>query len=296
MNGLSRLATYFDTSIALPNLQSVAARLTIGGAVCLTEGLSASINAMLPKDHWYYLGSLLLAVATWLAFARFRNTKLGADTWDLCCWDMLFFAAATICYFAKIDPAAYLYTSNVISVMKLIRVYVWQGAAARLCTWPVFGFGTYFYQKHCPPDEPAADAQQPPYGLPLALLVAVLGSVFIQTLPEWQRVAATWIVPFGFEFLYGPRLLDAIKHLTTKLGNSTRRELELEADLVALREGLAHCEAENRELRQRLQAPKTEHLTLLQAYDAVTHERQAAVITMVRDMADLFPNRSGKPE
>lgn len=297
MNGLSRLATWFTPTITLPNLQSIAARLTIGGAVCFTEGLSSSINVMLPKNHWYYVGTLMLAFFTWLAFARFRRTRLGADTWDLCAWDLLFLAIATLCYFAKIDPVNFLYTSNAISILKLIRVYVWQGATPQAAVWPVFGLGSYWYQKHCPPEEQiqGRGRQTSYYGMALALAIAVLGSVYIQALSEWERVALTWVVPLAFELLYGPYLLDTIKQLTTNLLHSAQHGRELEANLTTTQDKLAQCEAENHELRQRLHAPKQEHIALLQAFDAVNQDRQSAVLQIVRDMADIFPDRPSKP-
>jgi hypothetical protein len=230
------------SSAQAPQLLSLSTRLTVGSAVGFTEGLFAAIMLAVPQNHWVYIISALLSLLSWLAFWRFRDTKVGADIGDI--WFYEFVFRCMILLFANaitIDVVWFWYTFTALSVLKIIRVYLWASTATQQVGWIRFGPMTWFYGKNYAASNPPTVA--PPRGrllaeMVVALLIASAVSAGIKFLEDGERVAVMWIVPFAFEFLFGPLQLRNLKIFNNLLFASTQRETEQAAKIAELEQKL----------------------------------------------------------
>lgn len=274
-----------NTQLQLATLLPLSTRLTIGSAVCFAEGLFTALMLMVPQNRWYYIIGALLTLATWLAFWRFRDTKMGADIIDLCFID---FAVRTIVpllsYVIVINVDYFWYSATALSMLKIIRVYIWQTSATQQHGWGTFGFMTWHYAKRYAPK--TTPTLVPTNGKLLAeiiaiLMVAVFFSVGIKRLEDYERVIFMWTVPFAFEFFWGPIQLRKLKIFGGLL--STKDE-----QITELTEKLALAEAKNELLREMGNLPDEECVALINAYRVLPKEKQIGLIQWAKLMAKNF--------
>ena len=228
------------------NIFSLSTKLTIGGAVCISEGLAASILAIIPKDHWFYIGSLLLAMLIWMAFWRFRDNKMGADIGDICFLEFLIRIAALSIYFGgemnKEVGTIFWYVFTSISAMKLIRVYLWQSSATQQFGWGRFGIMTLHYARNNHPAYSPAFPRKVAKEVVLGLGTALIFSFFISQMSDLGRLIAGWVVPMTFEFTNGPVQLRCLSALQNLLMASNQRESEKDERIAELEKRLAERE------------------------------------------------------
>lgn len=271
-------------------LLALSARLTIGNGVCITEGLIASIMALMPKSIMFYIVGALLTLITWLVFWRFRDNKLGADVGDLCFWDFASRSVLPLYFYQKnISPDFLWYIWAAISVLKIIRVYLWENSATQQHGWGKFGPMTLYYAKYHAPKKASTPWGRLAIEVGCALVVAIIAAVKIKGLDDFERVAVGWVVPVLFEFVYGPTQLRNLKLFGNMFAASLQRETAINAEVEQLKRENEQLKKENGLLRQMQQAPKKAHTTLIEAYEATRPDRQHQVVGVVLDMADVFP-------
>jgi uncharacterized membrane protein YedE/YeeE len=265
-------------------LTSLSSRLTIGSAVCFSEGISASIMMMVPQDERFLPATVLLTFIIWAAFWTFRENKLGADIGDLCFYDLVLQCSAFICDRNGINADAFWYGYAAISCLKLIRVYLWQTSSTQLQGWGKFGPMTYYHAKYHEARQAIAPYSRLQREIVLAFIVAAIGSVLIRLLPDLGRVAVTWIVPLSFEFLYGPMQLRKLKVFNNLLSASAAREAELTTENQRLKQEI---EAQNR-----LNNLPEDQNALIQAYAVLPPEKQQGLM----EWAQLLSKNFGKSD
>ncbi len=282
-----------ESNVALKSgnsLLSLSTSLNIGSAVCFTEGLAAALMLLVPKNHWFYIIGALLSLGSGLAFLRFRSTKMGAEIGDI--WLFEFFLRIFIlglAYFVHINPDVLWYPAAALSILKIIRVYTWQTSATQQNGWGTFGFMTRHYAKH------HAKNDAPPPSFPLSkiaiemslfITIAALGSIFLKALLDYERVIVMWVVPFTFEFLYGPMQLYKLKLFNNLLFASTQREAEKDGEIRRLKQEVERLQKSNNDLRNGMNTPA--HAELIEAYENTAPERQGQVVQIAKLIAGTF--------
>ena len=217
-------------------LPLLAARLNVGAAVCFTEGLFASIIMTAPAGISLHITGTLLALFFWLVFWCYRENKLGADIGDLCFYGFLIEGIALTFYANGADPSALWFPAVAISVLKIIRVYLWANSATQQQAWGKFGPMTWYHSKYHTPAKPLSSNKQLVKELIAALIVAAAVSVAIRFLPNAGRVAITWIVPFTFEFLRGPRQLRLLADFIPQFTAAAAQLREKDAAIANLKQ------------------------------------------------------------
>lgn len=291
-----------STPIALQILLALTARLTIGNGLCITEGLYTSVMVLVPLNHWFYIAGGVLSLAIWLAFCRFRDSKLGADVGDLCFWDFIFHSAVPlIFYLAKIDPATLWYFWAGFSFLKISRVYIWQSSATQQHGWGTFGPMTRHYAKRTAPGSAPLPYRKLAVEIVAALVVAVIAAVLIKQLPDIKRVAVMWVVPITFEFLYGPIQLRNLSLFGTQVSASNLRETEKDELITRLRQeneqlkqNFFQAKQEADTLRKIHNAPKKAHTDLIEAFETTKPERQSQLVAIAQNVADVFSIKGKK--
>ena len=282
--------------IASSMLVALTSRLTIGSAVCFTEGFVASILTITPKNHWFFLISTGMTFAIWLGFWRFRGSKLGADIGDLSFIDFILRSTSMMCFFSGIDSGMLWYPFTAISMLKIIRVYLWQMSLTQQHGWGTFGPMTLSYSKQHTPSLKGSRPSQALFGeIGIALVVAAIASVAIRQLGDFERVVAVWIVPLTFEFLYGPVQLRSLSAIRKNALASEQRETETAAENERLKREIAGVRAEleaakkENDLLQKIQnSPSAEYIALLEAYEATKPGRQAQLVKIAKSVAKAF--------
>lgn len=216
-------------------LFSLASRLTIGSAVCFTEGLFSSIMVMLPRNHWLYIVGAILAFVVWLAFWRFSDNDIGADVGDLYFYELTVRVTGLICYFSGINPGVLWYLVTTISVLKIIRIYVWQESETQKYGWGRFGPMTWLHYKNQIRLKQFTKLKKLGLEIAISIIISVIASVIIKQLPDIGRVAISWIVPLMFEFLYGPVQLRGLNVFGRQLLISKQREADDDAEKAEMR-------------------------------------------------------------
>ncbi len=268
-------------------LFGLSARLNIGSAVCITEGLAASIMVMLPKNHWYYFGGALLGLLIWLAFFRFRETKLGADIADLCFYDFMARSVVPLgMYLADIAPDLLWYLWASFAILKLYRVYLWPTSATQQQGWGRFGPMTRYQAKHF--GRPAAVTPQGKLATEIfaALIVAGVASITIKALPDFGRVIVMWVVPLGFEFIYGPILLRKMALLNTQANTNAPSTPADDAEVEDMRRTIA---AYRKQQPQANAQPDEALALIIEAYYKTVEMKRVDMMEFAQAMAKAYP-------
>jgi hypothetical protein len=272
----------------LPHLLSMlTTRLTIGSAVCFSEGIYASLIVMAPKDERFFYAGTAMTFMIWAAFWRFRESKLGADIGDLCFIDFFIHSLALVCFVTGIDTTPFLFPYAAISALKLIRVYLYQTSETQQIGWGRFGPMTWLHSKYHSVCKPIAPGSRLEKEIVVALIVAAVASIIISRLPDLWRVAVTWIVPLSFEFLYGPAQLRNLTIFNNLLSTSNTRQAELEAENAMLKRGII---AKNDGSGD----PKLD--SFVAAYLASSAEIQDHLVFYANTVAKEFPAKPSKKE
>lgn len=270
-------------------LLSITSRLTIGSTVCITEGLVAAIAVMVPNNQWYYILGLTLGFATWLAFLRFRDSKLGADIGDLCFYEFCGWAIALACYHSGFDMAGSWFFFTAIFALKIIRVYIWQSSATQQYGWGQFGPMTRRYARRS--TQPATPTPwKKSFGeIVLALVVAAFVCIAIRAMPDIWRVVVVWVVPLSFEFIYGPRQLRNMALLNNQLKTSTQATTPQETEIAELRRTI---EAYRKMNKLPNEQPDEMLLQIIEGYYKTVEMKRKDMLNFVNAMAKVYPVRS----
>ena len=279
-------------TIAPAYVFNISTKLTIGGAVCFTEGISASIMAVVPKDHWFYIAATVLSLLSWVAFWQFRDNKVGADVGDLWFFECVSRIGVLILYMSggmtrEIAPVFW-YGFTSISALKVIRVYLWHSSATQQYGWGRFGLMTWYHAKYVAGTGMNTLGPNVLLEVIFALIVALLFSLGVGLLPDLGRVAVGWVVPLVFEFTNGPVQLRCLAMLQNLLQASTQRETEKDARILQL-------ELENAKLKAALQAdqesknlPDEKSAELISYYKVLPPERQLGLSLYAQLLAKNF--------
>jgi hypothetical protein len=266
---------------------SLTTRLTIGSAVCFSEGISASIMLMVPNNEWFYFAATRLTFIIWAAFWCFRESKLGADIGDLCLFDFLFNMLALMCNSAGIDAGTFWYPTLSIFILKIVRVYLWQSSETQQHGWGKFGPMTWFHAKYYEPRVSIRPGSRLEKEIVVAMLGAAIASIVIRFIPDVWRVAMTWIVPLSFEFLYGPMQLRNLKIFNNLLSASVEREKELEAENFRLKQEIEQLQIAQQHTTQ--PDPDNVSAELSTAYYQMAPERRTHYLETGKRFARLYP-------
>jgi hypothetical protein len=267
--------------VAARLLANISARLTIGSAVCFTEGLAATIVALLPGELTFYIGTTVITFAIWLGFLRYRDSKLGAEIGDLCLWEFLICALQLVLYYFGPESSIFWYLSTTISMVKLIRVYLWYSTATQQYGWGRFGLMTWLYaKKH--PKATTAPSHTLIKEIAYALIAAVVASCLIKLLPGWGRVALSWTIPVAFEFLVGPRQLRMIDNFIPAFLATSKREAELAEENAKLK----HLQAT---LTENPETPSRDLTELLHLFSKMSPIMQKHMLTYAKNAAEKYP-------
>lgn len=233
---MQKMMQAHPATFTVATLQPLSNQLTIGSTVCIAESIFMTASALFPMNQWFFVCGALLAMAIWWALDRFRICTLGADISDLNFYDAVIWTISAICFFFAIDPAIGWYFSTAISILKLIRIYAWQGSEFGDGGWGVFGPMTYFYEKRQRHSGGNVLQGKRLLLLGLALLAAAIGSVLFKQLPDLWRVGIMWALSLGFELLNGPTQLRTVSEFVQQLRASTEREADLVAENAKLKQ------------------------------------------------------------
>lgn len=276
------------TALQAQQLLPISARLTTGSFVMITEGVAATITFMMPRNHWLYLAGLLITLAFLGGAELFRRfSKVGADISDLFFWDAVIWAGITAAYFAGVQPTQALYFSYAISLLKLWRLYMWQGTATYEQGWGVFGPMTYLFAKGNGGVRAACTVgmYRP---LLLAACVAAVGSVFLKGASEPLRVAIAWLLPLGFELIFGPRQLATLAQFVPAFLAGNQREAAQLAEIAELKKALAAAK------QSQAMPPDPNLAALIACYNGTTPKRRKHLLFYATNVAELFPE--GEPD
>lgn len=261
-------------------------RLTIGGAVCFTEGIIASLLVAVPINYYLFI-ACILAFITWLGFWRFSDNKLGADVGDLYFFDFINYGISLLCYVNGIDAGILWYVATGIFALKIVRVYIGEATETQQHGWSRFGPMTWFHSKYHSVCKPIAPGSRLEKEIIVALIVAAVASIIISRLPDLWRVAVTWFVPLSFEFLYGPAQLRNLRIFNTQLFASNTRQAELEAENAMLKRGIIAKNGGSGD-------PKLD--SFVAAYLASSAELQDHLVFYANTVAKEFPAKPSKKE
>jgi hypothetical protein len=277
-------------------LLALSTSLNIGSAVCFTEGLAAALMLLVPQNHWFYIIGALLSLGSGLAFLRFRSTKMGAEIGDIWLFEFcLRIVILGLAYFIHIDPDVLWYPAAALSILKIIRVYTWQSSATQLNGWGTLGFMTRHYAKHYAKNDaplPSFSRSKIAIEISLFIIIAALGSIFLKTLLDYERVIFMWVVPFTFEFLYGPMQLSKLKLFNNLLFASTQREAEKDVEIRRLKEEIERLQKSNNDLHNSMNTPQKAHAELIAAYESTAPERQGQVVQIAQLIAGTFSKKN----
>lgn len=269
---------------------NLSTKLTIGGAVCISEGLVASVMAVLPKNHWFYIGWILMTVLIWASFWRFRTNKMGAEIGDLWFLELACQIVELLVYVSGVlSPTLaviFWWSFTSMSAMKLIRVYLWQSSATQQYGWGIFGLMTWHYAKHHAPATRPAPRKQLLQELALALLAALVFSWLVRQIPDIGRVIVMWVLPLSFEFANGPLQLRSLAALQQRLMASIDRETEKDTKIAQLEKQLDLQ-------RQPGQLPGDVLDVFTAAYNGVQEDKRAHMLEVVQVLAKNYPAKSG---
>jgi hypothetical protein len=267
-------------------LLSITPRLTIGSTVCITEGLSSAIGIMLPHNQWLYIVGLMLTFATWLAFLRFRDSKLGADIGDLCFYELGGWAIALACYHANFDMGGFWFFFTGIFALKIIRVYIWESSATQQYGWGQFGPMTRRYARRS--TQPATPTPWEKLGgeIVLALLVAAFVCIAIRAMPDILRVVVVWVLPLSFEFIYGPRQLRNLNLLNNQLKTSTQATTPQETENAELHRTIEAYRQMNKLPNEQ---PDEMLLQIIEGYYKTVEMKRKDMLNLVNKMAEVYP-------
>ena len=256
-------------------------RLTIGGAVCFSEGISAAILVVAPINY-YLFTACILTFFIWLGFWRFRDNKLGADIGDLCFFDFINYGIGLVCYVNGIDAGILWYVSTGIFALKIVRVYIGEATETQQQGWGKFGPMTWFHSKYHSVCKPIAPGSRLEKEIIVALIVAAVASIIISRLPDLWRVAVTWFVPLSFEFLYGPAQLRNLTIFNTQLFASTQRETEQAAKIAELEQKLTALQNDQSD-------PDGVNAELNAYYYGIHPEQRPHFLGVGKKMRQLYP-------
>lgn len=267
------------------SLAAITARLTIGSTVCITEGLFTAITVMTPRNHWLYIVGIVLTLATWLAFWRFRDSKLGAEMGDLCFFDLIIWISALALYQAGIDPDRLWFFFTTVFTLKIFRVYISQHFATQQFGWGQFGFMTRRYERRSP-STATAPWKKLAGEILLALVMAAMVCTAIRLMNDFWRVVVVWIVPLSFEIIYGPRQLQNLALLNTQLKASAPTAPGDEAEVEEMRRTIAAY----RNQHQSANAQPDEALAkIIEAYYKTVEMKRADMMEFAEAMAKAYP-------
>jgi hypothetical protein len=237
---------------------------------------------LVPKNQWFYIIGGLLSFIVWLAFWRFRDTKLGIDVADICFWDFMAHSIVPFgLYLARISPEIMWYVWTGFSALKITRVYIWQTSATQQYGWPRFGPMTWYYHKNVFAVNASIPWRKLVVEIACALVVAIIVAIFIKQLSDVKRVVFMWAVPLTFEFLYGPTQLRNLTLLGNLFAASTQREAELA-------EKLAACEQKLASLQQGSNIPDDACADIVAFYSVLPPERKSGLHEFAKHMAKNF--------
>jgi hypothetical protein len=271
------------TGLELGQLLPTSARLTTGSFVVITEGVAATIGFLVPRNHWVYIAGLLLAITFLGAAERFRRfSKVGADISDLLCWEVVAWTVALACYLAGTQPAFALYCTATLSILKLWRLYMWQGTLTYEQGWGIFGPMSYLHAKKT--GTTASHRQPAMYrALILAICCAAAGSIGYKHAPDPLRLAIAWLLPLTFELIFGPRQLASLAQFVPAFLASNQREAALIAKNAALEKALAAAQ------QAQGMPPDPNLAALIASYNSTTPERREHLTFFAQVVAEQFP-------
>lgn len=274
-------------TVTPPRIFELTNKLTIGSAVCYTEGIVASIMVLVPQNHWYYIAATLLAFAIWVAFWRFRDNKMGADVGDLIFLELIVHSIATVLYFAghmtndKLHGYWYIFTC--ISALKILRVYFWQSSATQRYGWCRFGFMTRHHAKYYAHSRTSTPNTMVLSELVAMLVVSIIFSACYHLLSDAGRLVVGWAVPLTFEFMNGPVQLRGMAMLQNLLAVSSQRAADDAAEIVRLKQELVAKE-------KQLAADDDPTISAIVATMRTTTPRMREhVLLYARNVAKQFP-------
>lgn len=269
-------------SATAPRVLSLSTRLTIASLVYFIEGVFASVVILFPQGQTAIVGGTLLAWANSAALWRFRESKLGAEIFDLYFFDAILATSMAICYAMGIGVELGVFVSGVLMFMRFTRIFAWQGTTTHDAGWGVFGPMSYFHRKKLGGSDTTKPMLQ---AAGLALSGAVIATILARQFSETTRVALVWACGLGFLVTVGPQLLRMVGNLILSATASNERESLQQARIVQLERQLAQQSQPN-------QLPGDVLDVFTAAYNGVQEDKRAHMLEIVQVLAKNYPAKS----
>jgi hypothetical protein len=263
----------------------LAAKIILGGLICLIEGLIASAAFNLPHEVGLYYGYLLISFTVWLAMLRFQNTRLGVDVGELCLYEILGASLALMYYQHGKSTEAFWYCFTTIAFLKLIRVYAHFGTTTADHGWGVFGLMTYFRNKKDPGDEDANTRYNMAIALLMAIVMSVIAAFITKELTDGQREMLPWGLALTYIIINGPLLLQAIANLISTNFISKKREAELIANVAQLKQVNTEIAAPNGDI------PPEELAEFCASWRKATPAIRTHMVNYIKTLAEEYPTK-----
>jgi hypothetical protein len=202
-------------------LLALSGKLTIGAAVCFSEGVFTSVMTMIGTGDAYYQIGVVLTFIMWAAFfLRFRGTRIGAEITALCFADLCVWLVKFVLFLGGHDSSSLWYVLTSISMLKIMRVYLWQSSLTQQYGWGQHGLFGFVTAKKSPARWQATPWRKVALEFALLLGIAIAASIGIKLLSPLGRVLLMWLVPFAFEFILGPIQLRGLAVVATHFAAS----------------------------------------------------------------------------
>jgi hypothetical protein len=265
-------------------LLALSGKLTIGAAVCFSEGVITSVIAMMPDRASFCQAGGALTFIVWAAFfLRFRGTRIGAEITALCFADLCVWLVKFVLFLGGHDSSSLWYVLTCISMLKIMRVYLWQSSLTQQYGWGQHGLFGFITAKKSPARWQATPWRKVALEFALLLGIAIAASIGIKLLSPLGRVLLMWLVPFAFEFILGPIQLASLAQFAPALLAGNQRETAQATKIANLEKALAAAQ------QAQGMPPDPNLAALIASYNSTTPERREHLTFFAQVVAEQFP-------
>lgn len=278
-----KMPMFPDTASITPEqLMPLTQQVILGSAVCITEGIAASIAFMLPKGLTFYLGGFAILVLVWLAMRRFNSSKLGADICDLYLYEVFVWAFATTFFLFGKSTTIFWYFMTFFLYLRLFRVYLWQGTITHDYGWGVFGPSTRSYARKNPLTQEGMLSKKALAALLICCVFAAIATLLHQQLSDKNREMLPWALAFVYIIINGPTLLNALSNFAPQYIASLKRDAENEAKKAILQQ---HIET----FKKKHNLPDDKSALMLATFLSIHDIKRDHLIELAQILAERYP-------